>query len=165
MGNADFFEQFIILTRQGYSHLLPLSSEALCEGGTPFREKRGILRLENTGFFEQSVILTHPPPSGATSSGFTTNRLRRDKQGGKAAVFTSSLQNESFVTSHLLPLSRRSLVRRRKPFSKKAKYLLRGLLARRRILLRASLSSVIVRYRPLASACKRLENIFCRQTS
>ena len=64
---------------------------------------RSILRLENTGFFEQSVILTHPPPSGATS------------QGGKAAVFTSSLQNESFATSHLfLPLvaaGRHSVIR------------------------------------------------------
>jgi len=105
--------------------------------------------LENTGFFEQSVILTHPPPSGATSSGFTTNRLRRDKQGGKAAVFTSSLQTqvlqlhiycsrwsqlgnadffEQFIIltrqgySHLLPLVLRSLARRRIFFSKKAGY-------------------------------------------
>ena len=106
-GEAAFFEQSLILntsahvsgnfTRRqsrrlhfftakrtfcNFTSLPPLSSEALREGGSSFQKKRGILRLENTGFFEQSVILTHPPPSGATS------------QGGKAAVFTSSLQTQ-----------------------------------------------------------------------
>ncbi len=33
----------------------------------PFQEKRSILRLENTGFFEQSVILNTSSPAGATS--------------------------------------------------------------------------------------------------
>ena len=46
--------------------------------------------------------LTHPLPVRGTSSDFTASRLRRDKQGGKAAVFTSSLQSASFATSHPL---------------------------------------------------------------
>jgi hypothetical protein len=66
--------------------------------------------LGNADFFEQYVISTHPPPSGATS------------QGGKAAVFTSSLQNASFATSHLLlPL----VAAWEMPVLRKTKYLFR----------------------------------------